>query len=121
MNFCIRPAKLISSLPRLGKKSERITPKNRTKNGVVLDGRRDGVVPGAQHAEDDEVQGVGRIIAETEPVGVRAVEELRQLLARLLDDQAGLHAEVVSGTPGVDAEVPIEVVHVAVDLFGLGE
>jgi uncharacterized membrane protein len=34
--FCVRPAKLISSLPRLGKKSERITPKNRTKNGVVL-------------------------------------------------------------------------------------
>jgi len=35
--FCMRLPMLISSLARLGKKSERMTPKKRTKNEVVLE------------------------------------------------------------------------------------
>ncbi len=59
----------------------------RPEDGIVLERGRDGVVARPEHAEDDEVEGVGRIVAETEPVGVGAVEELGQHLARLLDDE----------------------------------
>jgi hypothetical protein len=37
MIFCMRLPMLISSLARFGKKRERMTPKKRTKNEVVLE------------------------------------------------------------------------------------
>ena len=78
----------------------------------------DGVVAGAEHAKDDQVQGIGGVVGEAEPVRIRAVEERRQHLARVVDDRSGLQAEVVARPAGVDPEIPVEVVHVGVDLFG---
>ncbi len=93
----------------------------RPQDGVVLEGRRDGMIARLEQARDDEVEGVGRVVAEAEPVRIGPVEERREELAGVLDDEPGLHAEVVAGASGIDAEVPVEVVHVGVDLFGLGE
>ena len=93
----------------------------RSKDGIVFDGRRDGVVAGTEHAEDDQVQSVCRVVAEAEAVGVRAVEELGQHLTGLFDDQPGLHAQIVAGPSGVDAVIAEEIIHVCVDFFGLGK
>ena len=90
-------------------------------NGVVLQGRGHGMVAGLEHSEQGEVQGVGRVVGEAEPVGVPAVEELRQQLPSAVDQVPGLQAEVIAGAPGVDPEVPVEMVHEHVDLFGFGE
>ena len=92
-----------------------------TENGVVLEGRRDGVVPFLEETEDGDVQGIGGVVGEDQAVGVAAPEEVGQALPGALENVPGLDAKVESGPPRVDAELPIELIHEGVDGLGLRE
>ena len=93
----------------------------RAQDGIVLEGRGDGVVSRPEHAGDDQVQGVRGIVAETQAVGVRPVKKSGQEGPGLFDHGAGFKAEVIPGTAGVDAEFPVEMIHEIVNFDGLGK
>jgi hypothetical protein len=70
---------------------------------VVLEVGGDRVIALLEHAEQRQVQAVGRVVPEDEAVGDGTAEVARELQAGRIDKVAGLGAQVVPGSPGVDA------------------
>src|SRR5208283_3165194 len=88
---------------------------------VVLQVSRDNVVAGGNKTGDDEVESIGYVVAEDQPVrGVLiATEELRHALAQAVEQRAGLHGQIVTTAAGVDAVRTVELVHEAINAFRL--
>ena len=64
----------------------------RPQDRVVLDGRGDGVISLLEHAVDDDVQGIGRVVREAKAVGIRSIEELGEHFPRSVNEVSRLHA-----------------------------
>ncbi len=80
-------------------------------NRIVLEVRGDDVVALREHAHDDPVEGVGGVVGEGEPVGVGAVEEVREQLPGAVDDVLGLQRPVEARTAGAHPVSLIELLH----------
>ena len=88
---------------------------------VVLEVGGDRVIALLEHAEERQVQAVGRVVPEDEAVGDGAAEVARELQPGRIDQVAGLGAQVVPGSPGVDAVRAEQRVHCDVHALGFRE
>ena len=93
----------------------------RTQHGIVLDGRRNGVVPWLKHPKDDQIQRIRGVKRIAQVIRIRSVEERCQHLPGRFDDFSRLHAQIITRPTGIDAKIPVEMIHEGVHFLGFWE
>ena len=90
---------------------------DRADDRVVLDISRDNMVARREHTHDQQIQGVGGVVPETEPFRMVfvAAEKPGQLLAQIFKNVAGFDRLVEAAAARIDPAGTIKVYHKLID------